>query len=74
VTIRARKSQLLTKITDKLRNLAVIRHSYRYPRSKNQSYSIPEIYDHLNENAVRGLLSDYGERSASRSAHYNALL
>ena len=74
MTIRARKDQLLAKITGELRNLAAIRHFYRYFRPKDQSYPIPKTYDYLDENAIRGLLFNCGKRLISRFAHYNALL
>jgi hypothetical protein len=74
MTIRARKGQLLAKITGELRNLAATRHFYRYLRPKDQSHPISKIYNYFDEDAVRGLLSNCGERSISRFAYYNALL
>jgi hypothetical protein len=74
VTIRARKGQLLIKIIGELRNSAVTRYFYRHPRPKDQSHPIPEIHDYLDENVIRGLLFNCGERSVSRFTHYNALL
>jgi hypothetical protein len=74
VTIRARKGQLLAKITGELRNSAVTRHSYRHSRPKDQSHPTPEIHDYLDENAIRGLPFNYDERLISRFTHYNASL